>query len=265
MSDRRRIALLVEYDGEAYVGSQLQANGPSIQGELEQAITGLTGAFARVAFAGRTDAGVHALGQVGCFDTAAPYSREAIAGGLNVRLPDAIAIRAAREVEPGFDPRRRATSRRYRYTIVQTATRAPLVRGRAWQVASSLDIDKMRRAGCLLVGEQDFAAFASPEASSKSTRRDVNAVCIRQNGRRCTIDVEANAFLMHQMRRTVAALVDVGSGRLTIDDFAEHLRQAQPGSYDRSAPPYGLCLTAVSYNPPLFEQERELRQFDEDI
>jgi tRNA pseudouridine38-40 synthase len=265
MSDRRRIALLVEYDGGAYAGSQLQANGPSIQGELEQAIVGMTGAFARVAFAGRTDAGVHALGQVGCFDTEATYTCEAFTGGLNVRLPEAIAIRATREVEPGFDPRRRAMSRRYRYTIVLSATRAPLLKGWAWHVSPILDIDKMRRAGRMLVGEHDFAAFASPEASEKSTHRDVHAVCIRRNGRRCAIDVEANAFLMHQMRRTVAALVDVGSGRLPVEGFEEHLRLARPGSYERSAPPHGLCLTAVSYDPPLFEQERELRQFNEDV
>jgi tRNA pseudouridine38-40 synthase len=265
MSERRRIAVLVEYDGSHYSGSQLQANGPSIQDELETAIADMTDGFARVAFAGRTDAGVHALGQVGCFDTEAGYDCQAFVGGLNVRLPEAIAVRAARVVDSDFDPRRRAVSRRYRYTLAISAARAPLVRARAWQVAMSLDLAAMQRAARLLLGEHDFAAFASPEASAGSTRRTVGAVCIRRTGRLCAIDVEANAFLMHQMRRTVGALVDVGSGKLTVEDFEEHLRQARPGSWQRAAPPYGLCLTDVIYNPPLFEQERELRQFDENV
>jgi tRNA pseudouridine38-40 synthase len=265
MSDRRRIALLVEYDGAGYAGSQLQANGPSIQAELEKAICDMTGVFARVAFAGRTDSGVHALGQVGCFDTEAVYGCEAFVGGLNVRLPDAIAIRMAQEVEAEFDPRRQAVSRRYQYTIAMSATRAPLLRGRAWQLPSDLDIGQMRRAGRLLIGERDFAAFASPEASEKSTRRNIMAVCIQRTGRQCTVDVEANAFLTHQMRRTVGALVDVGDGKLTLEGFEQHLQLARPGSYQRAAPPHGLCLTAVTYDPPIFEQERELGQFDEDI
>src|SRR5437764_521255 len=115
---RRRLALLLEYDGTPYAGSQLQANGPSIQGELERAIEAMTGAFARVAFAGRTDAGVHAYGQVACFDTEATYSCEAFVGGINVRLHETIAVRAATEVEPDFDPRRRAVARRYQYSII---------------------------------------------------------------------------------------------------------------------------------------------------
>lgn len=252
------MALLVEYDGSPYAGSQLQANGPSIQGELERAIQLMTGAFARVAFAGRTDAGVHALGQVACFDTDAGYNCEAFVGGVNVRLPEAIAIRACQDVDRTFDPRRHAVSRRYRYTIVTSATRAPLRRGRAWQVPANLDLGRMRRAGKLLVGEQDFAAFASPEASDKSTRRRIMGIQVCRRDRELTIDIEANAFLMHQMRRTVAALVDVGGGRISVDDFERHLREARPGSYERAAPPYGLCLTAVTYDPPLFEREREL-------
>jgi tRNA pseudouridine38-40 synthase len=254
-ADHRRLALLIEYDGSRYVGSQLQANGPSIQGELERAIESMTSAFARVAFAGRTDAGVHALGQVACFDTAAGYNCHAFAGGLNVRLPEAIAVRAVREVDGAFDPRRDAVSRRYCYRLVNSGSRAPLLRERAWQVPSELDVARMCVAGRLLVGENDFAAFASPQASDKSTSRRVSAVCIRQRGRELSIDMEAGSFLMHQMRRTVGALVDVGSGRISIEEFERHLREAKPGSYERAAPPYGLCLTRVRYDPPLFEQE----------
>jgi tRNA pseudouridine38-40 synthase len=254
----RRVALLVEYDGSPYAGSQLQANGPSVQAELERAIQEMTGAFSRVAFAGRTDAGVHALGQVASFDTAVAYSCEAFVGGINVRLPKSVAVMAARQVERDFDPRRHAVSRRYRYSVVTSETRAPLMRQRAWQVAARLDLESMRAAGRLLLGERDFAAFASPEASGASTRRLIRSVCISASGRKLSIEIEANAFLMHQVRRTVAALVDVGSGRLAIMDFERHLHDARPGSYERSAPPYGLCLVRVSYQPPIFEIEREL-------
>ncbi|HTE86684.1 MAG TPA: tRNA pseudouridine(38-40) synthase TruA [Dehalococcoidia bacterium] len=254
----RRLALLVEYDGTSFAGSQLQSNGPSIQAELERAIEEMTRSFARVAFAGRTDAGVHALGQVACFDTQAGYNCEAFVGGLNVRLPDAIAVRSARDVEQDFDPRRRAISRRYRYSLVHSMTRVPLQRWRAWQVPSRLDVEQMRAVGRRLLGEQDFAAFASPEAGGGSTRRRIETVCIRQRGREITVDIEANAFLMHQVRRTVAALVGVGRGRLRIEAFEQHLREARPGSYERAAPPYGLCLIGVRYEPPLFAEEREL-------
>jgi tRNA pseudouridine38-40 synthase len=257
ISPQRRVALLVEYDGALYRGSQLQANGPSIQGELERAIEQMTGEFARVAFAGRTDSGVHALGQVGCFNTSAGYSCEAFVGGLNVRLPDPIAIRQACDIDSEFDPRRCAISRRYRYSLVTSTTRSPLDRGRAWQVPGPLAVDRMQAAGQLLLGEQDFAAFASLEMRAVSTRRQIHRVCIRRLERGLAIEIEANAFLMHQVRRTVAALVDIGSGRITIETFARHLREARPGSYERAAPAYGLCLVSVRYEPPLFEQNLE--------
>jgi tRNA pseudouridine38-40 synthase len=255
----RRFALLVEYDGTPFSGSQFQANGPSVQAELERTIEEMTGSFARVAFAGRTDAGVHALGQVACFDTPASYSCEQLVGGINVRLPKSVSVRAARQVDPLFDPRREAIARRYRYTIVRSTVRAPLEHKRAWQVATPLDLNFMRRAARLLVGEHDFAAFASIEAASQgSTQREVRSIDLRCSGRQLLLDVVANAFLMHQMRRTAAALVDVGSARMTIEDFERHLTQAQPGSYFRAAPAYGLCLLSVSYDPPLFPNEREL-------
>src|SRR6266567_4050300 len=253
----RRLALLVEYDGTSYAGSQLQANGPSIQAELERAIMELTGAFARVAFAGRTDAGVHAAGQIACFDTHSVYSCEAFVGGINIRLPETIAVHAARDVDLDFDPRRRAISRCYRYSIVNCTTKTPLRRGSAWRVAAHLNVEEMRLAAGLLLGEQDFAAFAAAEASGSSTKRCIQRLCVRQSGAEVSVEITANAFLMHQVRRTVAALVDIGSGRLPIDEFERHLRDARPGSYGRSAPAHGLCLMSVIYATPLFETKRE--------
>jgi tRNA pseudouridine38-40 synthase len=254
---RRRLALLLEYDGTSFCGSQLQANGPSIQGELERAIESMTGCFTRVALAGRTDAGVHALGQVACFDTDTSYPCQAFVGGLNVRLAQSIAVRAARKVEAAFDPRRQATARRYRYHVLLSGVRSPLLQGRSWRVPAGLDVARMQEASQCLLGEHDFAAFASPEAARGSTRRTVRSFSIRRCGRSLFVEAEANAFLMHQMRRTVAALVDIGSGRLSLDEFRRHLDQARPGSYEHSAPACGLCLLCVRYDPPLFPDERE--------
>jgi tRNA pseudouridine38-40 synthase len=253
----RRLALLVEYDGAPYAGSQLQANGPSIQAELERAIEQMTGVFSRAAFAGRTDAGVHALGQVVAFDTQARYGCEEFVGGVNVRLPASICVRSARVVAAGFDPRRAALSRRYRYTIVNSATRAPLERDRAWQVADRLDLETMRDAATIFVGEHEFAGFAAADLIGRPSRRTIYEVCLRRRGRRIEITMEANAFLMHQVRRTVAALVDVGSGRTSRSELKRHLREARPGSWHRTAPARGLCLESVSYQPALFADEQE--------
>jgi tRNA pseudouridine38-40 synthase len=253
----RRIALLIEYDGTPYAGSQLQRNGPSVQADLERSIEDMTGSFARVAFAGRTDAGVHALGQVVAYDTATVYGCEEFVGGLNARLPETIAVRAAREVDRSFDPRRNAVARLYRYAIVSGPTRSPLERERAWQVAAKLDLQLVKQAAALLVGEHDLAAFAAPQASRGSTVREIHGVWVRRCGRHVTIDLEANAFLMHQVRRTIAALVDIGAGRLSLSGFAERFEGARPGSFERTAPPWGLCLMSVAYDPPIFEQELE--------
>lgn len=253
----RRLALLLEYDGADYAGSQLQANGPSIQAEVERAIQQMTGSFSRVAFAGRTDAGVHASGQVGTFDTDAPYGGEAFVGGLNVRLPEAIAIRAVREVPAQFDARRQALARRYRYTIVSSTARAPLLRRQAWHVKGKLNETLMRDGATLLLGGHDFAAFAPSEASASSTHRTVRAVEVRRDGRIVAIEIEANAFLMHQVRRTAGALVQLGAGTMSMDEFARRLQEAKPGAFALAAPPHGLCLKRVLYSPPIFDQERE--------
>ncbi len=259
MGGRRRIALLLEYDGTPFSGSQLQPNGPSVQGELERAIESMTGSFARAAFAGRTDAGVHARGQVACFDTEAPYPCEAFIGGLNVRLPQAIVVQAARDVERSFDPRRQAVSRRYLYHVLMRGVRSPLLAGRVWRVAPGLDLAIVQETARCLLGEHDFAGFAAVGSAQGSTCRCVQAIGVHRCGESLFVEMEANAFLMHQVRRTVAALVDVGAGRLTPSEFMRHLEQARPGSYEHTAPACGLCLDSVRYDPPLFPSERELR------
>src|SRR3990172_5835417 len=158
----RRLALLVEYEGTGIGGSQYQKNTGTIQDALERALSSLTGEPIRVALAGRTDAGVHARGQVAAFSSRSRHSPDVFLRALNHHLPDQIAVRAVREVRPDFDPRRRASARWYRYTVYNGRQRPALFRRFVWQVAEPLDVEAMRTAAEALLGEHDFAAFTQP-------------------------------------------------------------------------------------------------------
>jgi tRNA pseudouridine38-40 synthase len=253
MSGERRLALLLEYDGTAYRGSQYQANGPSIQGELESAIQKLTGEQQRIALAGRTDTGVHALGQVAAFDTSCRLRADEFINGLNHFLPPDVAVRAAREVEAGFDPRRAARHRVYRYRIDNRPVRSPLERHRAWHVERALDVGEMQEAARALVGAHDFAAFAGPyEGSTQRTldRCEIAGVA----GGLVTLEMESRSFLPHQVRRTAGALAEVGLGRMTQEQIAALLAEAKPASAGPTAPGHGLYLVRVEYEGLGFEQ-----------
>ena len=241
----RRIALVLEYDGSRYGGSQRQKNAPSIQAELEAAIEKLTKVETRVALAGRTDAGVHARGQVAAFTTASRHATEVFVRGLNAWLPDDIAVRHAAEVDERFDPRRHASSRTYRYLVYNARVRSPLWRERAWHVAGALDVEAMREAAAMLAGEHDFAAFSRREGVP--TVRCMRRAEVDRRGPLVQVELEANAFLRHQVRRTVGALVQVGAGKLRVAGFRDLLRPAEPASAGPSAPPHGLCLVRVAY------------------
>ena len=252
----RRLALLVEYEGTGFGGSQYQKNTGTIQDALERALSSLTGEPIRVALAGRTDAGVHARGQVAAFSSGSRHSPEVFLRALNHHLPDQIAVRAVREVSPGFDPRRRATSRWYRYTVYNGRQRPALLRRFVWQVAEPLDERAMGTAAAALAGEHDFAAFTQPSlAGRQSTVRRVLRAEVSRRGRWLTMDVEANAFLRRQVRRLAAALVDVGRGKLSPEEFEAALREARPGACSRTAPARGLCLMKVRYEDGLFDDE----------
>ncbi len=269
----RRIALLLEYEGTRYAGSQLQVNAPTIQGELEAAILKTTGETARATFAGRTDAGVHALGQVAAFDTSSALPVETVRDALNAWLPRDIAVRAAAPVEATFDPRRQALRRRYRYVVENRAVRPAPGRELCWHVARPLDAAAMAEAASLIAGEHDFAAFAgaldpstssgrSPSTSSgrspstgsgRSTVRRLESLTVARDGTRVTIEATANAFLPHQVRRMVGALVEVGAGRLTANAFGA-LLGGPPSSAGPAAPPQGLFLVSVDYARAIFAQ-----------
>lgn len=241
----RRIALLLEYDGSRYGGSQRQKNAPSIQAELESALEKLTEQSTPAAFAGRTDAGVHARGQVAAFTTTSTHDIGVFERGTNAWLPQDIAVRRAVEVDEGFDPRRHATGRTYRYVIYNERERSPLWRERAWHVAEPLDIEAMQRAASLLLGERDFAAFTGREG--RPTVRRMRRAQVEGEGPLVTTELEANAFLRHQVRRTMGALIQVGTGRLAVEAFGELVTRADPGSATETAPPQGLYLVRVTY------------------
>jgi tRNA pseudouridine38-40 synthase len=263
---RRRVALLLEYDGSRYGGSQIQKNAPTIQGSLEGAIKRLTGETARVAFAGRTDAGVHARGQVASFLTRRPFDAKLFVDGLDYWLPDDIAVRRACEVALDFDVRRHATRRFYRYLVYNDRAPSPLLRQRAWHVKQPLDVAAMQRAAECLVGRHDFAAFAGAlERCGASTVRRICLFRVREAGRLVQFDAWADAFLPHQVRRTVGALVEVGLGRQTAQRFEELLREAKPATAGPAAPPHGLCLIRVTYPNLSFDEELEDGSVGEDF
>ncbi len=253
MDSPRRLALLVEYQGTAYAGSQLQKNAPTVQGALEQALATLTGDSIRVALAGRTDAGVHAMGQVAAFSTSSALPLETFARGTNALLPLDVSVRAVADVPPGFDPRRDALGRLYRYTLYLGLRRPALLRDFAWHPPATPDLAPMAEAARKLVGTHDFASFAQPsEAGRRPTERHVTGAELRRKGELAVFDIKANAFLTQMVRRIVGTLVEVGSGKRTEDEFVLLLDDPQPGAASFVAPAHGLCLMQVRYQSDLF-------------
>ena len=251
-STTKRLGLVVEYDGTRYCGFQLQTNAPTIQGEMETAVARLTGDPTRVQGASRTDSGAHALGQVVALSTESALPVQTFVGGLNAHLPRDIAIREAHQVDSCFDPRRNATSRVYRYTIINRDARSPAWEHWAHQVTESLDIEAMSVALRSLEGTHDFAPFGGRVPAGKRTIRRMVATRVWQEEERVLVEVEANAFLPGQVRRTVGALLQVGTGRLS----PEAIRAMVDGQSNQLAkeavPAKGLCLLRVNYKdfPP---------------
>ena len=243
-----RLALIIEYEGTNYHGYQYQTNAPSIQEALERAIVSFTGERVRTRGAGRTDAGVHAEGQVVAFDSGSSHSPTAFVRALNFHLPNDIAVRTAQCVGEAFDPRRDALSRTYRYTILNRPTPSPLRRTTACLVTQPLNIQAMRRAAKLLVGTHDFARFCGTlEAGKNGTTRHIFAAAVRSSGEIVTFEVKANAFLPHQVRRMAGSLVDIGRGNLSLEEFNLMIDGGRSEAGARSLGPEGLCLINVTY------------------
>ena len=247
-----KVVLIVEYDGTCYHGFQLQAGLPTIQRELETAIRELTGERTRLITASRTDAGVHAKGQVVSFRTGSAHSLETFVKGLNYYLPKDIAVKAAYGVADSFNVRRQAVSREYNYYILNSLTRSPLREHFYHLVPGRLDIEAMDQAAGMLIGEHDFASFVNNnEAAAKSTVRRVYRAEMRRDGDLVIFNMVANSFLMHQVRNTVGTLIRVGRGKMSVDEFCSILEARKPGLAWPTAHARGLCLTQVNYKNPL--------------
>ncbi len=250
-----KIVLILEYDGTHYHGFQLQAGLPTIQGELERALLKLTGEGSRVLAASRTDAGVHAKGQVVSFRTRSPHSLQTFVNGLNHYLPKDIAIKVAHRVRDSFNVRRHALSREYNYYILNSPTRSPLREGFYYLITGNLDIGAMNQACQALIGEHDFASFVNNnEAETKSTVRRVYRAEMRKDGELAVFNMVANSFLIHQVRNTVGTLIRVGLGKMSINEFCSILEAKKRGLAWPTAPARGLCLIQVNYQNP-FEDD----------
>ena len=257
MAETTKIALIMEYDGTHYYGFQMQANLPTIQGETEKALWKLTGERSRVITASRTDAGVHAKGQVVSFRTRSSLPLETFINGLNYYLPRDIAVKAAYRVSDSFNVRRSALSREYNYYILNSRTRSPIREGFSYLVGGHLDIEAMNQACQALIGEHDFASFASSiGAEIKNTIRRVYKAEMEKDGELVVFNMVANSFLPHQVRNTVGALIRVGLGKMTVDEFHRIIEAKKPGLARPTAPGRGLCLMRINY-PHSFEEYNE--------
>jgi tRNA pseudouridine38-40 synthase len=242
------VKLVLEYDGTRYVGWQVQPNGPSVQAEVERALGTLHEAPRRVTAAGRTDAGVHALGQVVSFPEERPLPLAAYVKGMNALLPADVAVRAASLEPDGFDARRSARGKRYRYRIQNLESRAPLSRLVAWQIFRPLDVAAMREAARPLLGRHDFAAFQAADCESHHAVRDLGRLEVLGEPRgEIAVVAEATAFVKHMVRNIVGTLVEAGLGRRDPASVAALLEGRDRTRAGATAPAHGLCLEEVFY------------------
>jgi tRNA pseudouridine38-40 synthase len=245
----RNVRLLLEYDGADFHGFQKQAGLTTIQGELETALAGILKHPVKVIGAGRTDAGVHALGQVINFATESRMPIERMPVALNSCLPAAIAAREAREVDPEFHARRSASSREYRYLVLNRPQRSALLARYVHHVPLPLDAAAMAEAAQALVGEHDFGSFQGGGSPARGTVRQVYRAECRRLGSLVAVTLEANAFLYQMVRIAIRSLLEVGTGRLPGDAIARLLRSGGRQRGPSPAPPQGLYLTRVRYEP----------------
>ena len=241
----RNILLTIAYDGSAYSGWQLQPRVPTVQGAVEKVLEQLLQTPCRIRGAGRTDAGVHAEGQLANFKTESKLSCLRLRKGLNALLPATVAVSDVREVELDFDSRRDNRGKHYRYTLYREHDRDTRAALRTWHVYGHLDVDAMARAGHALVGRHDFAAFRAADCERDNTVRTLYRISIDERPPLLHIDVEGTAFLKNMVRIIAGTLVDIGRGR-----FAPELVQELLASGDRrdggvTAPAVGLSLQRV--------------------
>ena len=244
-----KIRATVSYDGTQFGGFQRQTNARSVQGEIEAALEKISGKPVGIVGAGRTDAGVHATGQVVAFSLDWTHGLEALTKAINANLPLDVAVRELAECDEKFHPRFDAVSRRYEYTIAMCVVRKPMLRLYAWQLEHDLDVVKMNEAAWYLIGQHDFAAFGSATSGESTVREMIRAEwrVIEQEPVLLKFNIEANGFLFRMVRRIVATLVRVGQGKIGPDEVREILVSRDGNQAKGTAPACGLSLVEVKY------------------
>src|SRR4030042_6923447 len=244
----RNIKLLIEYDGTNYLGWQVQPKGPTIQGMLGDKIKLLTGESIQLFGSGRTDAGVHALGQVAHFKTQSRMDLCSMQRALNSLLPRDIVIQKIEEVEEGFHARKHAKSKIYEYRILNRSLRSAFYRGYVWHIPQKLDLMEMKRATAHLIGEHDFSAFRTVGSSTRTTvRRVIQSEWKRGGAGMIRFEIEANGFLKQMVRSIVGTLVEVGKGKINPEEFQKILTSKDRKKAGPTAPAKGLFLKEVKY------------------
>ncbi len=242
-----RYKIVLAYDGTDFKGMQRQARGRTVQSVLEEALRTLGWQQPSLLHAGRTDAGVHATGQVAAFDLAWRHTPAELQRALNALLPPDVAVQHVAESPPGFHPRYDALARRYTYRLFCQPHRNPLRERHAWRVWPPPDLKAMQRASRQLLGSHDFASFGRPQKKGGPTVREVYRAEWVQNEDALAFTFEANAFLYHMVRHTVAHLVAIGHGQAGWQSIRSLLKDPQPGGVQDLAPANGLELTEVRY------------------
>lgn len=243
----KRVKLIIEYDGTNYHGFQVQNNAHTIQAEIEKAINKLTGEKVVLAAAGRTDAGVHALGQVIAFDTSSRIPPDRWKYALNSVLPGDIRVRESSYVEKGFHPRFNAVSKTYHYLIYRREKGALFYRNYAWVNSEVLDVDEMKKAACYIKGTHDFRSFCSSGSSVKNFTRTVKKLEIEDEFPFLWLKIEADGFLYNMVRIITGTLVEIGQGKYKAEDMKNIIEARDRNKAGITAPPQGLYLIEVKY------------------
>ncbi|MGE0108410.1 MAG: tRNA pseudouridine(38-40) synthase TruA [Bdellovibrionales bacterium] len=244
----QRWKLTIEYDGRPFHGWQRQDDSLSVQQVIEEAITKFSGETALLYVAGRTDAGVHARAQIAHFDLARDTDEDEILGALNYHVkPHPIAILAAEQVSEEFHARFQAQERSYHYLIINRRAPLALENGRAWHVATPLDVQTMQKAADILIGQHDFSTFRASHCQSKSPIKTLDEATIERQGELITCCFRARSFMYHQVRNMVGTLQLVGSGRWSLDDFSKAFDAKDRCKGGPTAPADGLYFWNVRY------------------
>ena len=247
MKQKKRIGIVVAYDGTNYSGWQIQPNGVTIQGILNETLSSLLGEPIEVMGASRTDAGVHALGNVAVFDTTTRIPGEKISYALNQFLPEDIRIQLSEEVEPDFHPRYCDSEKTYQYRILNRRFPVPTERLYSYFYHYSLDVEKMREATSYVIGQHDFASFCGAGAQVRSTVRTITAMEVFREGDMITIQVSGTGFLYNMVRILAGTLIEIGNGQYPPERMEEILKACSREAAGPTAPAHGLTLMGIRY------------------